>query len=57
MEAKDSAKKLFERIRTINRYSGEDQAVKLLMKEIIEEIKKNPNPQYWERIQKEIDKL
>ena len=40
----------------INRYSGEDQAVRLLVKEMAEEFKNNPDPKYWQEIAKEIEK-
>lgn len=57
MDIREKAKTLFDRIKTINRYCGEDKAVKLIMKEIFEEIQNNPDPKYWEQIKTEMTKL
>lgn len=57
MEIRDRAKKMFDRIKLINRYCGEDKAVKLLISEVVEEIRRNPDPKYWDEIKKEMTKL
>lgn len=57
MDIKESTKLLAGRIRMINRYCGEDKAVKLVMTEFIDEFLKNPDLKYWERIKTEVPKL
>lgn len=57
MQAKESAKVLIERIKTINRYCGEDSAVRLVMIEFIDAFIKNPDPKHWEEVKKEMSKL
>lgn len=57
MEIREKAKKMFDRIKMINRYCGEDNAVKLLIIELVEEIRKNPDPIYWDQIKREMNKL
>ena len=57
MEAKETAKKLFERLKFINRYSGDEKAVKMVVKEIVDLVRENNDKRYWEEIKKEIDKL
>lgn len=57
MDIKHKAKRMFDRIKMINRYCGEDKAVKLLISEVVEEIRKNPDPKYWEEIKLEMTKL
>lgn len=56
-EVQEKAKKMFDRIKVINRYCGEDKAVKLVMIEVLEEIRKNPDAKYWEQIKNEVNKL
>lgn len=57
MEAKERAKKLFESISFIVRYSSENKATKMIVNEIVGIIKENNDKKYWEDIKKEIDKL
>lgn len=57
METRESAKLLIERIKTINRYCGEDSAVRLVMIEFIDAFLKKPDPKYWEEVKKEMAKL
>ena len=57
MEAKEKAKKLFESISFIARYSSEHKAVKMIVNEIVEAIKENNDKKYWEEVNREIHKL
>lgn len=57
MEAKEKAKKLFESISFIARYSSENKATKMIVNEIVEAIKENNDKKYWEEVNKEIHKL